>query len=368
MARKGENIYKRKDGRWEGRYKKGRKPTGQLKYGYVYGKRYKEVKEKLYSYRSYYQELIHSKGECTMLYEEWIKQWLKKRRHQLKPSTYSSYNYKLMRYVCPFLGDVPLNQLSSEMIQETIYRWIETGLQASTIHVLYHIVKKSLADAYAQGLLSQILCQGISLPKIPKRSPQSLSKKEQDCLETVAKSVPLYQGLPVLLALNAGLRIGEVSALRWEDIDLDKKMIYVKQTAQRIQQNEGTKKTVIVIDVPKTDQAIRPIPMSFTLYKYLKKWKKKSPSSYVCSNHSGPSEPRLITYYFSHLKKKAQTIQTHFHSLRHTFATRCIEASADVASVSRLLGHASSKTTLDVYTDSFLEGRQRVIRQMEQAK
>ncbi|MGY3705040.1 tyrosine-type recombinase/integrase [Vagococcus martis] len=368
MSRKGENIYKRKDGRWEGRYKKGRKSNGQLKYGYVYGKSYKEVKSKLYSYCSYYEDIIHSKGDCAMVYEEWSMKWLRKKRLQLKLSTYSSYSYKLTRYVFPLLGDIPLNQLTSENIQKSINQWLEEGLQPSTIRVLYYILKKSLIDACEQGLLLQIPCRGIILPRIPKKSPQSLSRKEQEQLEIVAKASPLYQGLPVLLALDAGLRIGEVSALRWKDIDLDKKMIYVRQTVQRIQRKNGGAKTVIIVDSPKTDQAIRAIPMSFTLYKYLKRWKKKSTSSYVCSNHMGPSEPRLITYYFSCLKKKAQITQTHFHSLRHTFATRCIESSPDVASVSRLLGHSSSKTTLDVYTDSFLEGRQRVIIQMEKNK
>lgn len=368
MPRKGENIYKRKDGRWEGRYKKGRKESGQLKYGYIYGKSYSEVKEKLYSYKLKYQTIVQLHGESASTYEEWAFHWLIQRQETIKPSTYSTYLYKLKRYVFPTIGQLPLNQLTQNNIQELVYIWKKKELKASTIHVLCQIIKKSLSEACAIRMILQSPCQNIYLPKKKSPQPNALSKSEQNQLETTAKSFPLYKGLPVLLALNAGLRIGEISALKWEDIDLKNRRIYIKKTFQRIPLVSPTQKTQLLLDSSKTDKSIRTIPMSFTVYKYLKKWQKKSISPYVCSNKNTPSEPRLITYYFHRIRAYCGLLDVHFHHLRHTFATRCIESNGDIASVSRLLGHASTKTTLDVYTDSFMEGRQQVIAQMDHLK
>ncbi|MGM0220109.1 tyrosine-type recombinase/integrase [Enterococcus sp. AZ126] len=368
MSRRGENIYKRKDNRWEGRYKKGRKSNGQLKYGYIYGKTYGEVKERLYALKLKYQTLIQLQGESALTYEEWGEIWLKQQQFTTKPSTYSAYLYKLTRYVFPIIGTTALNQITKQTIQTIIDTWQEQTLQPSTIQVLYQIMKKSLKDAHEQQQILTLPCQQIRLPKKKKPTVKALSTLEQQQLEKQAKALPLHKGLPVLLALNAGLRIGEISALRWEDIDLNNRMIYVKKTYQRLPITGSITKTQLVLDSSKTDQSIRVVPMTFSLYKYLKKWKKKAPGIFVCSNKTAPSEPRLLTYYFHRIRKMCGIPSTHFHHLRHTFATRCIEANGDIASVSKLLGHASTQTTLDVYTDSLVESRQRVIQQMEEKK
>ncbi|MGM0219201.1 tyrosine-type recombinase/integrase [Enterococcus sp. AZ126] len=368
MARKGENIYKRKDGRWEGRYKKGRKENGQLKYGYLYGKTYTEVKNRLYSYKLKYQTIVQLRGESTCTYEEWALQWLTQHQHCLKSATYSTYLYKLTKYVFPTIGLISLNELTSEQLQKLIDQWQYQGLKPTTIHVLYQIIKKSLKEAYEQGRIIQTPCQRIRLPKKQKVHAKALTRAQQTKLETNVKALPLYKGLPVLLALNAGLRIGEIAALRWEDIDLERRTIHVHQTFQRVPIIGGGERTQLIFDRSKTDCSDRIVPISHTLYKYLKKWKRKTISRYVCSNKSTPCEPRLLTYYFHKIRKKCGIISVHFHQLRHTFATRCIEANGDVASVSKLLGHSSTQTTLDVYTDSLIESRQRVIAQMDQAK
>lgn len=368
MARKGENIYKRKDGRWEGRYKKGRKENGQIKYGYLYGRTYTEVKNSLYVYKLKYQTLIHLNGESGFPYEDWVVQWLTEQRHTLKQSTYSTYCYKMKKYVLPIIGHIPLNQITNETIQTLITTWQENQLQPGTIHVLFQIIKKTFTEAYRVGRLLQRPCESIRLPKKKKPKPVSLSKKDQENLEKKAKSVAPHQGLPVLLALNAGLRIGEIAALRWQDIDLERKIIRVTQTFQRLTLSVTGKKTHLFFDESKTESSNRIIPMSHSLYKYLKKWKRKSPGIFVCSNKGRPSEPRLLTYYFHKIRRACQLENVHFHQLRHTFATRCIETNADIASVSRLLGHSSTQTTLDVYTDSLLVSRKQAILQMESVK
>ena len=365
MPRKGENIYKRKDGRWEGRYKMGRKKNGQLKYGYLYGPTYSNVRERLYVYKLKYQTIINLQGNTTMSYEEWSLFWLTRNQNRIKVSTYSTYFYKLKRYVFPFIGEQPMNQLTKEHIQEMIDSWELQGLKPTTIHVLYQIVRKTLNDALNQQYILQSPCLSIMLPKKKRNRASALSPKNQTKLENEVKKGPLYKGLPVLLALHAGLRIGEIAALKWSDIDFDRRHIYVQQTYQRVPIGVGKSKTQLVLDQSKTEQSIRTIPMSITLYKYLKKWSKKAPGLFVCSNKLTPSEPRLLTYYYHVFRKKVDLTNTHFHHLRHTFATRCIEANGDVVSVSRLLGHLSSKTTLDIYADSFIDIQRTIINQME---
>ena len=367
MARKGENIYKRKDGRWEGRYKKGRKTNGQLKYGYVYGKTYTDVKYRLYPYKLRYQTMIQLHGESGFSYEEWSFVWMGQQQSEVKTSTYTTYLYKLQRYILPIIGQRPLNQLTSQQIQELILGWQQSGLSASTIHVLYQLVKKTLKDATEQQYLPHSPCVMIRLPKKKRTRVQAMTKEEQYTLESCAKKLPLHKGLSVLLALNTGLRIGEIAALRWSDIDLKQRMIHVTQTFQRVTLACGRQKTQLLMDRSKTESSDRLIPISARLYKYLNRWKKKALGLYVCSNTGTPSEPRLLTYHFHKLRKSCGIEHIHFHQLRHTFATRCIEATADIVSVSRLLGHTSTKTTLDIYADSMIESRVHVIDQMNLA-
>ncbi|MHC5230161.1 tyrosine-type recombinase/integrase [Enterococcus sp. LJL99] len=355
--------------RWEGRYKKGRKSNGQLKYGYIYGKTYGEVKERLYALKLKHQKLIQIQGESAISYREWADTWLNHQQNTIKPSTYSAYVYKLKRYIVPHIASIALNQLTQDEVQSVIDTWIEQQLQPSTIQVLYQIMKKTIKDAYDKKYILTYPCKNILLPKKNKASIKSLSRIDQQVLEKQAKKSPLFKGLPVLLALQAGLRIGEISALRWTDIDLDNRLIYVKKTFQRIPVFNSLEKTKLILGASKTDFSIRIVPMTYSLYKHLKRWKKSSTSNFICSNKETASEPRLLTYYFYKLKEMSNiSTSVHFHHLRHTFATICIESNGDIASVSKLLGHASIQTTLDVYTDSLLESRQKVIEQMENAK
>lgn len=367
MVRKGENIYKRKDGRWEGRYKKGRKPNGQLKYGYIYGSTYTEVKHRLYTYKLKYHQFIQLHGESAVSYEEWGLIWLTNCQYSIKASTYSTYLYKLKKYVFPRIGNYSMNEINTQIVQQLITNWQMEGFKPSTIHVLYQIVKKSFNDALVQGLLIQNPCKNIKLPKIQRSQVKALTPSEQKNIERIAKSEPLYKGLPILLALHTGMRIGEIAALKWTDIDWNKRLIHVTHTFQRLPIGVKNNRTSLSLDQSKTESANRVIPIGTNLYKYLKRWKKRTDSPFVCSQKMYPAEPRLLTYYFHKIRKKCGLFSTHFHQLRHTFATRCIEVQADIASVSSLLGHASTQTTLDIYTDSFLETRQRVIEKMTQA-
>lgn len=365
MSKRGENIYKRKDKRWEGRYHKGRTIDGKIKYGSIYGETYQEVKEKLYPYKIKYQTIMQLQGVGSIPLTEWVTTWLTEFQTKWKPATYANYRHKLTKYVVARIGDQPLNKLTQGDIQQLVEQLQAHPLSPSTIEVIIRILSNCLSHAVHKELLRNNPCQQVQLPRKTQEKVRALTRKEQKSLEREAKKTSTKQGLPVLLALQTGMRIGEIAALQWKDIDFDSKLIHVRHTYQRVPVNglEGNR-TQLIYGEAKTRASKRVIPMTDELLQALLKRQKQTNHSFVFSVNGHPCEPRLLTRYFHQLRSKAKIRSVHFHQLRHTFATRCIEARADIASVSALLGHASAKMTLDIYTDAMLEQRIQVIHQM----
>ena len=366
--RKGENIYYRKDGRWEGRYVKGKKSDGKPKYGSVYGKTLQEVRTKLYPLKAKYQKLRKDQGESSMTFYEWGVRWLEDIQMEIKQSTYANYEYKLVRYVFPEIGQYGLNELDDSIAQELIQRLKDRGLKCSTIQAIFRIINQTMNHAIRQKLLKENPFLYIRFPKQPKKKKQALTRKEQKCLERTALAESNGRGVPVLLALHAGLRIGEIAALRWEDIDFDANQIQISSTYQRVMDfsnKEG--KTTLIYTRSKTESSVRKIPMSQTLRNVLIQHQVRASGVFVCSTKNHPSEPRLLTYHFHHIQKEAGLENVKFHQLRHTFATRCVESNGDIVSISALMGHSSSKMTLDTYADAMMEQRIQVVHQMEKA-
>lgn len=363
--RRGENIYRRKDGRWEGRYKKGRKMDGKIKYGYVYGQTLQEVRMKLYPLKVKYQTIRNMHGNSCIPFEEWGNQWLSKVQRDVKPATYANYHYKLVKYVFPYIGDQLLNELTPESGKQLIHEWVVYGLSVSTMKTTFRILCQSLNEAKNMDYLKENPFSTTKLPKEKKHKVRSLSKQEQQCLETIVDQEESTKSLPTYMALYTGMRIGELAALRWSEIDFDRNLIQVSHTYQRIPLAKGNQKTQLVYDTAKTDAAVRVIPFDKKLKRKLLQLKTKATGEYVFSQNNRPVEPRLLTYHFHRLRKRARIQDIHFHQLRHTFATRCLEAQGDISSVSALLGHTSTQLTLDTYADSMIEQRIQVIVQME---
>lgn len=366
MSRRGENIYKRKDGRWEGRYVRGYRSDGSIHYGYVYAYTYKEVRKVLLPLKQ--KEVSNKKRGCLAIptMTVWLREWLLARREELKPSTYATYQYKLQRYVLPFIGDKELSELTEETLRSLVVDWQkEYELSASTIKSIFQVLQKALVAAFKKGYLLEDICENIVLPKQKKQKVRALSPKEQANLEKTASKDTA--GLPTLIALHTGLRIGEISALTWDNIDLENRKLYVQNTYQRITSSEEDgKKTSLILGETKTTSSQRCVPLSRRLVRALKKWRKNNHSHYLFTSNGRPVEPRLLNYHFKRIANKAALTTIHFHQLRHTFATRCMEAQADIVSISTLLGHASAKTTLDIYVDSMFEQREKIINNMEQ--
>lgn len=366
MSKRGENIYKRKDGRWEGRYSKGRTENGKIKYGYVYGHTYQETKQKLYPLKIKYQTLIQLHGRSAFPLYKWVNKWLQEIQGKVKPSTYASYQYKMDRYILPTLAENLLNEVDEDTINNLITQWQSLNLSSSTIRVLFQVLNNCLTYAVKKRILETNPCNHVILPVNEKIQVKALSKKEQDSLERVARQESSKKGLPILLSLQTGMRIGEIAALQWKNIDFEQNVIYVEQTFQRISYfNREKSQSQLVLSSPKTASSKRIIPMTKWVRKTLLSESKKQTGEFVFSVKGHPCEPRLINYHFQKIAKKAKVIGKHFHQLRHTFATRCVEKNRDIASVSALLGHASTQMTLDTYSSALIEQRMKIIQSLD---
>lgn len=361
---KGENIYKRKDGRWEGRYPKARKIDGSIHYGYIYARSYRSVKEQLLDKKA--QKPFIYNGAVKEFYGtfgEWSNLWLTEiMAPTLKESTYASYSKKLQLYILPIVGKRPLKKITALDMDKVISRLAET-LAASSIHIVFRIVKSCFEAAKERGYIYLNPCERTTLPKVDKKKVLALTREQQKAVE--AESTKDVKGLPVLLALETGMRIGEICALKWEDIDFESSILRVQRTKQRISLPSSTgQRTKIVETKPKTTNANRSIPLSVKVKNALLQWKEQSVSEYVIASEGHSLEPRTISYRFERIKRKIGLDNISFHALRHTFATRCVELGVNIAAISSLLGHSSIKLTLDTYTNSFIEEQRIAIKKL----
>ncbi|MBO0471752.1 site-specific integrase [Enterococcus sp. DIV0242_7C1] len=366
MVKKGENIYKRKDGRWEGRYRKGRDEYQKITYGYVYGKKYSEVKEKLTIIKAKTLTLHTFTSNYNGTVENWMIYWLDNvAKKQIKRTTYYSYLRLTKNHILSILGDQKICDLTKNDLQDFVDLLEMKGLSSGTIRNIFNIIKKGLDSAVNKNYLESNPCSGIVLPQYRRKKVQALTLAQQKKLEVLAFQ---EQGCsPIILALYSGMRIGEISGLKWTDINFEENLIQVKRTVSRILNEEGiTYKTKVDMDKPKTWDSERIIPLAENLKKYLLERRRKQDSEYVVSCKGRFAEPRVINYRFQKIVSNLDIGNIHFHVLRHTFATRCLENGADIASLSRLMGHQSTRMTLDIYTDSLLEKRQEVIQTLDQ--
>ncbi|WP_086315422.1 hypothetical protein A5821_002907 [Enterococcus sp. 7F3_DIV0205] len=357
MAKRGENIYKRKDGRWEGRYIKERKMDGKIRYGYIYSRKYLEVKHKLMLLKADSLRDPEFQSTYTGTLTEWFEVWLDTIvKTRVKLSTYNSYKSKVQLHILPRIGAIRLTELLPTDIDQWILQ-LSLSLSPSSVHAVHRVLKNGLAQAVRQNLLKKNPALNIDLPKLEKQKVRAFSVAQQKKIKAAAIADEKY--LPIILALETGMRIGEISALQWGDIDFTEKTIHIQRTLQRLQVDSG--KTALIEGTPKTFQSERTLPLSNQLETYLIEIKQSSKSSYVVGIADSCTEPRTITYRFKNLLEQLQITQLPFHALRHTFATRCLELGVNIATISSMLGHTSTKMTLDVYTNSFMKDERQAI-------
>lgn len=352
MAKRGMNVYKRKDGRWEGRFMN--KNNG--KYCSVYGKTYGETREKLIEKQK--QTTVSSK-KCPLTVEELFELWLCHIRHRIKESSFANYVAKLQTHIYPSLGSLKFESLTTKHITDFINNKLTNGKKdgsslsakyVSDIVALLRSIGKFAQQEYHYH--NPIL--NIKAPKIRKKELTILSQNEQLALKKYLLKEPSEIHLGILLCLNTGIRLGELCALKWSDIDLNERVIKISKTVQRVKSFNGKKATELITSSPKSEKSAREIPLPSFLYELLLKHKKFG-NSFILSGSERIVEPRLMQYHFKRVLKKVNLPSINFHTLRHMFATNCIEHGFDVKTLSEILGHSKVEITLNIYTHSSKE-------------
>ena len=360
MPRRGENIRKRKDGRWEARYPIGWNEQGTKTYASVYGQTYREVKEKRQLALEKNNLFVHSKKEY--MFKDVVQLWLENNRIRLKESTIYRYSYLIETHILPELGDMKVNQITGPVINHYLAGKSKSGrlngkcsLSPAYVRSIMLIVSAVLRFAVENGMCDPLHTQ-INKPPIQPREPVILSRELQNKLENYLLQDIDETKLGVYMSLYTGMRIGEICALSWEDVDLQNRVIYVRHTVVRIRTEEDGKViTKQIIDRPKTNASLRCIPICSSLLNVLDAYAEHSCSEYVISNNSQFVLPRTYEYRYSRLLKLSNIPHINYHALRHTFATRCIESGVDVKSLSEILGHANVSITLNTYVHSSIE-------------
>lgn len=356
MSRRGDNIHKRKDGRWEGRYIKCRDKNNKAVYASVYGKTYAEVKTKLDEAKINIQ-LNDDYEKIKFSYIADL--WLSTNRIHIKAATYNKYYNVIETHIKPVLGNLDINKITSTLINQFLEEKMlngkldgSGGLSPTYVNTIAIVVNSIVNFAVKEGYCNP-LSTPILKPTPNSNSPNALSNKEYTILTEYIKKNTDNTKLGIMLSLYAGLRIGEVCALKWNDVDFEKSIIHISSTVSRIK--DRNEKSKLIIDTPKTKSSDRFIPVPRFLMGYLERFYDKRKSEFVISNNDKFVNPRLLEYHFHKALKEANINQTNFHALRHTFATKCIEVGMDVKSLSEILGHANSAITLKIYVHSSME-------------
>ena len=362
MSKRGENIYKRKDGRWEGRYIKERSADGKARYAYVYGKSYADAKQKLLDRRIAQAQNIDYSPSHTK-YGDILCNWIAMSRVHIKESTYSRYVHLANAHILPYLGKLPTGKLTTQAVEKHISFLLNKGrvdkkggLAPKTVSDILTLIKGSIDYANCSGYSVNCYLDRLTVKKT-QLDMRVLSVEEQHRLCDILMQDMNLTKFGVLLCMYTGIRIGEVCALKWESIDFSEGILSIRETLQRIQATDvgACKKTKIVITEPKSKKALRDIPLPGFVLEYAASLK-RNPKAYILTGCSDRYiEPRSLQYTFKKYTKECGLTDVNYHALRHTFATRCIELGFDVKTLSELLGHSSVNITLNRYVHSSMD-------------
>lgn len=362
MARRGENIYKRKDGRYEGRYVIGKTTDGRTKFGYIYGRQYQVVRSALLKKKA---ALLGNCGEAyshATTVSRWMEQWLEtEHRSCVKQSSYQTYLNAYRNHIKPHMGSVYIHQLTPLLIQDFLDVLADKGLAPGTIKCVYRLLAAGLRSAQEEGLICRTPCRKIRIQHDEYAEQRVLNRDEQASMRRAAVE---RGNLAALLGMYTGMRLGEICALKWTDIDWKERTISVRRTVQRIacsQRPTGSPRTKLTIGLPKSVHSCRVLPVPEFLLDLLKKAMEGNSSYYIFGVEERPAEPRTIQRQFQRLAQTNQICGVHFHTLRHSFATRLLELGTDVKTVSELLGHSSTCITLDFYAHSLSDDQRKAV-------
>lgn len=352
MPRTGENIYKRKDGRWEGRYIKER-VAGKARYGTVYARSYREVKLKLDMAKRELgtRDLSNFRTEKMAYIGE---KWFAEMRIVLKESSSNKYEDILRRYILPEFGEDELSAITNQRIIDFANSLLlnggakQQGLTPATVSGILSVINSIRIYAMRRDYTVSFSTKCINL-KREQKGVRVFSFEEEKRLVSYLQDHLDLSALGILLCFFTGIRIGELCALKWDDINLSEKRMSVNKTMQRIRvKTPAIRKTEIKILEPKSTSSIRTIPLPDFIVDLFAGF--YTPEAFLLTGDTlYYVEPRTMQKRFKRILLNCGIQDANFHAIRHTFATRCIELGFDAKSLSEILGHASVAITMNRY-------------------
>ena len=291
-----------------------------------------------------------------ILYKDWIYTWLLEKKDYIKESTYANYSNNIFNHIIPKLGNYYLNELNHKVIQDFLLELSKNGrkdntggLAEKTIKDITIIIKGSIKKGINEDKIKHIELT-FNYPKDNKENKlYVLTKREQNKITNYVLENINSRNIGLLISLYSGIRIGELCALKWEDVDFKKNCLTINKTIQRVYIKDKNKNiSKVIITTPKTKNANREIPINKDFLEILKKVKSDK-EHYILTCNERYIEPRTYRKYFNKVLDELKIKHFNFHSLRHTFATNCISLGVDYKTVSELLGHANVNITLNLY-------------------
>lgn len=377
MAKRGNgegSICKRPDGRWQGCVTLGRNDNGRLLRKYFYGKTRKDVADKINHALEdiHNNKFIYAKNNPTV--SEWCTDWLwNYKRNAIKSKTFDQYETILRVHVIPNIGNIRLVGLKTHHVQRIINNMHDSGLSRRTIELMKIILHAALKQAQRNGLVNDNICENVSLPRKTQKNIRVLNNNEQEKLIDALQNNYICRGL--LFALYTGMRRGEVLALKWSDYNREEKTISVTKALSRVRTySDNGEKTKLEVDTPKTNTSIRVIPLIdkavalLDLHKKLQTEYKNLVGNYyednnlIFSNSSGGYiDPGNFNRKLNKISTSLGIDKLSPHALRHSFATRGLEADISLKAMQELLGHSSITITGDIYTHILKEQKRKEV-------
>lgn len=345
MAKNSKNIYQREDGQYED------VETGLLK-----------IKPHIK------REENPPTRQNSLTVGEWLSIWLETHaRPNIKMTSYSVYRARFEKHVIPVVGDRMVCDIGREEMEYLRDVILSKGCTDNTAQAVCRLLHAAFETAKDRGLID-------TAPPVPyvrksmKTPPRFLTESEQRRLES-SLNLEKKEDIAIYLSLYTGLRVGECCALKWSDVDLHEKCLYIHHTVQRVRQYGADQKTALLYLDAKTANSVRQIPLIEAVLSPLASAAERdapNPEDFVFGSGDGPAEPRRMQRNIENISRKAGLERVHFHTLRHTFATRCMEKQIDIKSLSELLGHSSVKNTLDWYCHSSISQKRRMLERLVQ--
>lgn len=309
-----------------------------------------------------------------MTYEKWIYKWIEGKEKFVKESTFASYSNILVNHLLPKFGKYEITQITEEEIQRYVFELLATGrldsrgglCERATKDIIV-VLKNTLKDAIRVKLLPPTIFE-IRFPL--SKCNQKLKIISHDMQQRLIQSIYLNlnrKTAGILLCLYTGLRIGEICGLKDKDLNIETQILNISRTLQRVYKKnlDGTGKSKLIETTPKSRTSTREIPLSQILMPVLSRFWSSNSDNYFLSGHSKCIEVRTYRSFFERFLEKNNIEKFNFHSLRHTFATRCIESGADCKTVSELLGHSTVNMTLNLYVHPQMEQKRKCVNMLK---